>query len=101
MTSYAHVINGAVVNIVEWDGTSPLSISDELVPASDEFQIGGMWDGSTFTPPPPDPEVAVRAARREAAKVSLANQMGITTEELDELDTYEVISALIAPQEDI
>jgi hypothetical protein len=48
--TYAVVKNGAVENMVVWDGVRELSIPDsELILADSNARIGGSWDGSSFS----------------------------------------------------
>jgi hypothetical protein len=50
MANYAVVKNGAVENIVIWDGVTEFSVVDsELIEATEDARIGGSWDGSSFS----------------------------------------------------
>ena len=47
--TYAVVKNGAVENMIVWDGVRELSIpGSELVLADSNACIGGSWDGNVF-----------------------------------------------------
>jgi hypothetical protein len=51
--NYAQVIDGIVVNVIVWDGTTPLALDGELINV-DDVPCGPGWsyDGNTFTEPP-------------------------------------------------
>jgi hypothetical protein len=57
--NYAVIAGGAVINIVIWDGVSPWTppAGTTIVPTAGNAnaQIGGTYDGSTFTPAPAPP----------------------------------------------
>jgi hypothetical protein len=55
---YAVVSNGVVLNVIEWDGTTPLQVDGELVhsPYDNAAAIGGSYVDGQFLPPP-EPEV--------------------------------------------
>ena len=56
MANYAVVKDGAVENIIVWDGVRELSIpGSELILADSNARIGGSWDGNVFTFVEPDP----------------------------------------------
>jgi hypothetical protein len=50
---YAHIIDGIVVNVIVWDGVTPIELNGELVNV-DDTPCGPDWtyDGTTFTAPP-------------------------------------------------
>jgi hypothetical protein len=45
--------DGIVINVVEWDGSTPYALSDQLVSLADHPEVGIGWsyDGSTFAEP--------------------------------------------------
>ena len=50
----AVIESGVVVNIIEADDDFRLP-GATLVPVTAATQRGGLWDGSVFSPPPPEP----------------------------------------------
>ena len=56
MGRYAWIVTatGAVNNVIEYDGSAPLSLPDgiELREADANAEPGGTWNGSTFVPAP-------------------------------------------------
>jgi|TARA_R110001583_G_scaffold161392_1_gene313530 hypothetical protein len=52
MAKYAIVESGTVTNIVEWDGSATHADSSGWVLATADAQIGGSYDGSSFTKKP-------------------------------------------------
>lgn len=65
----AIIENGVVANIIEADN---LGIFPGLVDATGA-QIGYLWDGSTFTAPPPAPPVVPQSVSRAQALAALSN----------------------------
>ena len=49
MAKYAIVESGTVTNIVEWDGSAAHADSSGWVLATADTEIGGTYDGSSFT----------------------------------------------------
>lgn len=49
MARYAVVESGTVTNIVEWDGSAPHADSSGWVLATADTEIGGTYNGSSFT----------------------------------------------------
>ena len=49
MAKYAIVESGTVTNIVEWNGSAAHADSSGWVLATADAQIGGTYDGSSFT----------------------------------------------------
>ena len=49
MARYAIVESGTVTNIVEWDGSAPHGESSGWVLATADSEIGGTYNGSSFT----------------------------------------------------
>jgi len=88
MANYAVVKNGAVENIIVWDGVQEVSIPDaELILADENTRIGGTYDGSFHfvEPPVPEPtaEQIAKQAKLDSVKSKLEN-LGLTTEEVQE-----------------
>jgi hypothetical protein len=94
MATYAHVVNGVVENIVEWDGVSPHPDTNDFVPYAEGCFIGSTWDGVSFTPPEPDPSIEQEAELRFAVRQYLAQRIGYTIEELSEAEIYQIIAEL-------
>jgi hypothetical protein len=48
---YALIKDKKVINMIEWDGRTKLSLGDgvEVVKANDNAQMGGSYDNRTFT----------------------------------------------------
>lgn len=51
---YAVIANGAVENVIVWDGESEYPNSAQLIDLSEHPQVGPgyTYDGTTFTAPP-------------------------------------------------
>lgn len=60
---YALVKNGIVEQVILWDGVSGWTPPKgmQVVPASDDTQIGGKFDGKSLTNPAPKPSVSATA----------------------------------------
>lgn len=89
MANYAVVKNGAVENMIIWDGVTEFSVPDsELVEATSDARIGGSWDGNVFTfvePTPPEPTAEqVAAAKARVSAIEKLKALGLTTEEVQE-----------------
>jgi hypothetical protein len=89
MANYAVVKNGAVENMIVWDGVRELSIPDsELVLADSNARIGGTYDGTFHFVEPPRPELTaeqVAAAETKASAIEKLKALGLTTEEVQEV----------------
>jgi len=88
MANYAVVKNGAVENMIVWDGVRELSIpGSELILADENSRIGGTYDGTFHyvapTPPEPTAEQVARQAKLDSVKSKL-EALGLTTEEVQE-----------------
>ena len=88
MANYAVVKNGAVENIVIWDGVAEFSVPDsELIEATEDTRIGGTYDGVFHyvvpTPPEPTAEEVARQVKLDSVKSKL-EALGLTTEEVQE-----------------
>ncbi len=90
MKKYAHVENGVVINLSNWDGVAEYDPGDgvTMVLANENARIGGTYDGNVFTfvePPAPEPsaEQVVRQERLDSVKSKL-EALGLTTEEVRE-----------------
>ena len=91
MNRYAHVENGVVTNVSNWDGVAKFNPGDGvtmvLADGETEAQIGATYDGSFHyvEPPVPEPtaEQVARQAKLDSAKSKL-EALGLTTEEVRE-----------------
>ena len=86
MSNYAVVKNGAVENIIVWDGVQEVSIPDaELILADENTRIGGTYDGTfhfvEFTPPEPTAE-QVAAAETKASAIEKLKSLGLNDAEI-------------------
>jgi len=54
---YAHIVDGAVANVIVWDGETDLNLDGDLINV-DNTPCGPGWtyDGTTFTAPPVEPD---------------------------------------------
>ena len=80
MTRYVSVLNGTVtIAGIAWDGVTPYASPDGgTLIASDTANVGGTYDGTTFTAAPPPPPVV--PATVTAAQLKMALQAaGILT----------------------
>ena len=88
MANYAVVKDGAVENIIVWDGVRELSIPDsELILADENARIGGTHDGAFHYVVPPVPEPTAEQVARQAKLDSVKSKLealGLTTEEVQE-----------------
>jgi hypothetical protein len=88
MANYAVVKNGAVENMIVWDGVRELSIpGSELVLADGNTRIGGTYDGAFHYVEPPVPEPTAEQVARQAKLDSVRAKLltlGLTTEEVQE-----------------
>ena len=88
MANYAVVKNGAVENMIVWDGVRELSIpGSELVLADSNARIGGTYDGSFHFVVPPTPEPTAEQIARQAKLDSVRSKLealGLTSEEVQE-----------------
>lgn len=81
--NYAIVDTGVVVNVIDYDGGTPLTLpaGQQLVavPGGEMVEPGSTWDGSNFgkTARVPDPKAAVRDTAIQKLKASV----GLTDEE--------------------
>ena len=87
MANYAVVKNGAVENLIVWDGEREFSIpGSELVLATADTRIGGSWDGNVFTfvePTPPEPTAEqVQAAADKTSGHDKLVALGLTADEI-------------------
>lgn len=56
---YCLIKNGLVVNVVVWDGITPVDFGDvDVVAVNDNIYVGPgfTYNGKKFTPPPPPQE---------------------------------------------
>tara|TARA_Y100001963_G_scaffold57320_1_gene80226 strand:+ start:980 stop:1267 length:288 start_codon:yes stop_codon:yes gene_type:complete len=76
-TGYAHIKDGKVINISNWDGVTPYNPGDgvTMVLADANTRIGGTYDGSFHyvepTPPDPTAEQVASAEARQGAVTKL------------------------------
>ena len=89
MNKYAHVENGVVTNISNWDGVAKFNPGDgvTMVLADENARMGGTYDGAFhFVEPPilePTAEEVARQAKLDSVKSKL-EALGLTTEEVQE-----------------
>jgi len=87
--NYAHVKDGVVTNISNWDGVAKFNPGEgvAMVLADENARIGGTYDGAFHfvEPPVPEPtaEQVARQAKRDSVKSKL-EALGLTTEEVQE-----------------
>ena len=88
MANYAVVKDGAVENIIVWNGVRELSIpGSELILADDNARIGGTYDGAFHYVEPPIPEPTAEQVARQAKLDSVKSKLvalGLTSEEVQE-----------------
>ena len=86
MANYAVVKNGAVENIVIWDGVTEFSVPDsELIEATADARIGGTYDGvfHYVAPPVPEPTAEqVAAAEAKASAIEKLKSLGLNDAEI-------------------
>lgn len=94
---YAILDGNAVVNVVLWDGETPLEGSEHFVPVGPEVGPGWTRDGDQWVPPPSEPEPAPpfkqlrrQAYQREADPLFFKWQRGEAAEQ-DWLDAIQSI----------
>ena len=89
MNKYAHIENGTVINISNWDGVSTYDPGEgvTMILADENTRIGGTYDGSFHyvVPPVPEPtaEQVARQEKLDSVKTKL-EALGLTTEEVRE-----------------
>ena len=86
MANYAVVKDGAVDNIIVWDGEGVFSIQgSELVLATADTRIGGTYDGAFHfvEPTPPEPTAEqVAAAETKASAIEKLKALGLNDAEI-------------------
>ena len=86
MANYAVVKDGAVENIVIWDGQTAFSVEgSEIVEATDDTRIGGTYDGSFHFVEPPVPEPTaeqVAAAETKSSAIEKLKALGLNDAEI-------------------
>ena len=81
--TYAVVKNGAVENMIVWDGVRELSIPDsELILADSNARIGGTYDGSFHFVEPPVPAEQVAAAETKSSAIGKLKALGLNDAEI-------------------
>jgi hypothetical protein len=91
MKRYAHVENGVVTTVSNWDGETPFDpgpgITMVLADGEVDAQTGATYDGAFHfvppTPPEPTAEEVARQAKLDSVKSKL-EALGLTTEEVRE-----------------
>jgi len=91
MKRYAHVENGVVTNVSNWDGVSTYDPGEgvTMILADGEFnaRIGATYDGTFHYVAPPVPEPTAEEVARQAKLDSVKSKLealGLTTEEVQE-----------------
>jgi hypothetical protein len=86
---YAHIENGIVTNISNWDGETEYNPGEgiTLIQADENAYIGGEYNGSFVSRPvEPDPEPTAEEVQKAADKAS-ANEklkaLGLTDAEIE------------------
>ena len=87
MNRYAHIKDGKVINISNWDGVTPYNPGDgvELVLADENARIGGTYDGSFHYVDPPVPEQTaeeVAAAETKSSAIEKLKALGLNDAEI-------------------
>ena len=86
MANYAVVRNGAVENMIIWDGQGESPVSDaDVIEATVDARIGGTYDGSFHFVAPPIPEPTaeqVAAAETKASAIGKLNALGLNDAEI-------------------
>jgi hypothetical protein len=86
MANYAVVRNGAVENMIVWDGETEFSVDGAtLVVADSNARIGGTYDGSFHFVEPPVPEPTaeqVAAAETKASAIEKLKALGLNDAEI-------------------
>ena len=91
MKRYAHVENGVVTTVSNWDGETPFDpgpgITMVLADGEAEAQTGATYDGTFHYVAPPIPEPTAEQVARQAKLDSVKSKLealGLTTEEVQE-----------------
>ena len=86
MANYAVVRNGAVENMIVWDGETEFSVDGAtLVVADSNARIGGTYDGAFHFVEPPVPEPTaeqVAAAETKASAIEKLKVLGLNDAEI-------------------
>ena len=86
MANYAVVRNGAVENMIIWDGQGESPVSDaDVIEATVDARIGGTYDGSFHFVAPPIPEPTaeqVAAAEVRASAIGKLKALGLNDAEI-------------------
>tara|TARA_R110002020_G_C16093404_1_gene758087 strand:- start:7 stop:294 length:288 start_codon:yes stop_codon:yes gene_type:complete len=79
MKRYAHVENGVVTNISNWDGETPFDpgtgITMVLADGEVNAQIGATYDGEFHYTPPPTPEPTADEIEQEETRSSAVEKL--------------------------
>ena len=91
MKRYAHVENGVVITVSNWDGETyfdpGLGVTMVLADGEDNAQTGATYDGAFHFVEPPVPEPTAEQVARQAKLDSVKSKLealGLTTEEVQE-----------------
>ena len=84
MARYAQVESGTVTKVVMWDGSASHPDSSKWVLADDNAQIGGTYDGSTFTAPTPPADTRTYTEKRQAAYPTIGDQLDMLWHAIDD-----------------
>tara|TARA_R110002020_G_scaffold340678_1_gene555514 strand:+ start:449 stop:721 length:273 start_codon:yes stop_codon:yes gene_type:complete len=86
MNRYAHIKNGVVTNISNWDGVTPFDPGEgvTMILVDENARIGGTYDGGFhYVEPARTAEELAREASVESAKAKLL-AIGLTVDEVRE-----------------
>ena len=104
MGRYAWIVTatGAVNNVIEYDGSAPLSLPDgiELREADNNAEPGGTWNGSAFVraviPTPTRTEVLMYEVTNPVASYDAANEPVNKTSDVVAAEKLELKNLLLA-----
>ena len=87
MKKYAHVENGVVMNLSNWDGVAEYNPGDgvTMILADENARIGGTYDGEFHYVEPPIPEPTaeqVAAAETRASAIGKLKALGLNDAEI-------------------
>ena len=86
MANYAVVRNGAVENMIIWDGQGGSPVSDaDVIEATADARIGGTYDGAFHyvEPTPPEPTAEqVAAAEAKQSAITKLKALGLNDAEV-------------------
>ena len=90
MNRYAHVENGVVTNISNWDGVTPFDPGEgvTMILIDENARIGGTYDGAFHyvAPPAPAPTAEqIAAAEAKASAIEKLKGLGLNDAEIDSI----------------